>query len=46
MSSTHAMCEWYGHKWRKNATKSSLASRNVTVEVCDRCGKQRRVANI
>jgi len=43
---THKMCEWYGHEWQKNLTKSSLASRNVRVEVCTRCGKERRVADI
>jgi hypothetical protein len=43
---THAMCKWYGHDFRKNATLSSLASRNVRIEECERCGKQRRVANV
>jgi hypothetical protein len=39
---THAMCEWYGHEWRKNLTLSSKASRNVVIEYCTRCNEQRR----
>jgi hypothetical protein len=44
--SNHAMCEWYGHDWKKNLTLSAKASRNVRIERCDRCGKRRRVANV
>lgn len=45
-SGEHAMCRAYGHEWKKSHTLSGRAKRNITIEVCKRCGEIRRVAEI
>jgi hypothetical protein len=46
-TSTHAMCDWYGHEWRKSDLLSARQSKNVIVETCQRsgCDAARRVVN-
>lgn len=43
--STHAMCDWYGHDWKKNALLTSRQSAGYRVDVCQRegCDAARRV---
>lgn len=44
-TSTHAMCDYYGHEWSKNLMLSAKQGKNYRVEVCQRngCDAARRV---
>lgn len=44
-TNTHAMCDAYGHDWRKHTLLSSEAPHGYRVEVCTRndCDAARRV---
>jgi len=44
-TNTHAMCDYYGHEWRKNDLLTSRASAGYRVEVCARngCNAARRL---
>lgn len=41
--SKHAMCDYYGHDWFKNAGLTARESAGYRVEECKRCGELRRV---
>lgn len=44
-TNTHAMCDFYGHDWKKNALLSAKQKKGYRVEVCTRsgCDAARRV---
>ena len=44
-TNTHAMCEFYGHSWRKSDLFTRRAKKGYRVEVCarDGCDAARRV---
>lgn len=44
-TNTHAMCDWYGHEWKKHLGFTSKQPAGYVVQVCrrDGCDAARRV---
>lgn len=44
-TNTHAMCDFYGHKWAKNDMMTARASKGYRIETCSRngCDAGRRI---
>jgi hypothetical protein len=44
-TNTHAMCDFYGHEWRRHTGLTARQSKGYEVQVCERngCDAARRV---